>query len=201
VALTTYAGLKTSIASWLHRSDLTAVIPDFVDLAESDIAQDLHVRAMETVATGTLTGETLAFPTGFQEARSLSVDDNLHEYASPDLYYSSKQASSQAYIYTIQGQNFYILNGASGDSYQLTYSAMFAALTDATDTNWLLTNHPDVYLYGSLRRGCEYTMDDAGAQKWLLLYHAAVQKVRLADKKAAYSGRLTVRPDTVGSNP
>jgi hypothetical protein len=201
VALTTFGGLKSSIASWIHRDDLTSVIPDFVALAESDIANDLRVRAMETVATGTLTGETLAFPARFQEARSLTVNGDVHEYVSSDLYASSSDADSQAYIYTIQGQNFYILNGASGDDYTLTYTAMFAALSGDSDTNWLLTNFPDVYLYGSLRRGCEYTADDQAAQKWLLLYQAAMNKVRLADRRAAYSGRLTVRPDTVGSNP
>ena len=35
MALVNYSDLKTSIADWLNRSDLTATIPDFITLAES----------------------------------------------------------------------------------------------------------------------------------------------------------------------
>ena len=31
----TYAGLKASVADWLNRADLTAVVPDFITLAEA----------------------------------------------------------------------------------------------------------------------------------------------------------------------
>jgi hypothetical protein len=37
MALTTYAELKTSIADFLNRDDLTSAIPDFITLAEADM--------------------------------------------------------------------------------------------------------------------------------------------------------------------
>ena len=35
MAITTYSELKTSIANFLDRDDLTSVIPDFISLAEA----------------------------------------------------------------------------------------------------------------------------------------------------------------------
>jgi hypothetical protein len=36
MSITTYSELKTSIANWLDRSDLTSVIPDFIMLAVAE---------------------------------------------------------------------------------------------------------------------------------------------------------------------
>jgi hypothetical protein len=34
MAITTYSELKTAVADWLNRADLTSVIPDFIALAK-----------------------------------------------------------------------------------------------------------------------------------------------------------------------
>ena len=44
MALANYADLTASVANWLNRTDLTAIIPDFVAMAESDISRDLRLR-------------------------------------------------------------------------------------------------------------------------------------------------------------
>ena len=44
MALATYSDLKTSIANWLDRSDLTDVIPDFIALAETRHKRDFKIR-------------------------------------------------------------------------------------------------------------------------------------------------------------
>ncbi len=50
MALTDYSSLKTSVASYLARSDLTDQIPDFIRLAEERLARDLRTRKMLVVA-------------------------------------------------------------------------------------------------------------------------------------------------------
>ena len=50
MALTDYSSLKTSVASYLARSDLTTQIPDFIRLAEERLARDLRTRKMLVVA-------------------------------------------------------------------------------------------------------------------------------------------------------
>ena len=48
MAISTYAELKTSIANFLARDDLTNEIDDFIDLAESRISRELETRSQDT---------------------------------------------------------------------------------------------------------------------------------------------------------
>lgn len=47
MAIANYGDLKTAIANFLSRDDLTSRIPEFISLGEDRVAQDLRVRAME----------------------------------------------------------------------------------------------------------------------------------------------------------
>ena len=72
MALDTYANLKTEIANYLNRSDLTSYLDTFIDLAESRLARDLRVREMEAVDTSitTVSGtQSYTLPTGYLEMR------------------------------------------------------------------------------------------------------------------------------------
>ena len=75
MALANYTDLLASIAGWLNRTDLTAVIPDFVTLAEARIARDLRLRRQVTLASVIVSDEnvTAALPTGFLEIENASV--------------------------------------------------------------------------------------------------------------------------------
>ena len=55
MALDTYANLKTEIANYLNRSDLTEHLDTFIDLAEARHSRDLRVREMETIDTSITT--------------------------------------------------------------------------------------------------------------------------------------------------
>lgn len=194
MALGTYAELKTALATWAVRSDLTARMADFVALAEAEIRKDVRCQAMETLATGTLTGETLAFPTGFIWAKYLKVNRYVQEYMAPATYANLSEQDDQSPRFTIIGQDIYILNGASGDSYSLIYWKSFTAFSADADTNWLLTNHPDVYLWGSLKQVALALKDDAEAARCDGLYRSAVAKVNRNEWMAAASGSpLSVR--------
>ena len=71
MALDNYANLKTTIANFLARDDLTSEIDDFIDLTEADFNRRLRIRAMETVDTSfTVDSETESLPTGFLQVRS-----------------------------------------------------------------------------------------------------------------------------------
>ena len=66
----TYAELKTQIASFLNRSDLTTEIADdFIKLAEADFNSKLRVRAMIAQVSITVNAETVALPTDFLQIR------------------------------------------------------------------------------------------------------------------------------------
>ena len=62
MALTNYAELKSSIADFLNRDDLTSVIPTFISLAEAQFARDLRHYKMENRATGTIDSQFMTKP-------------------------------------------------------------------------------------------------------------------------------------------
>ncbi len=65
MALSTYAELKTGIANWLNRTDLTdEIADDFIKLTEADFNAKLRIRAMEQIDTITIDSETETVPTG-----------------------------------------------------------------------------------------------------------------------------------------
>ena len=52
MAIGTYDELKTAVANWLDRDDLTDRIPEFISLAEARFNRVLRLRSMETKQTG-----------------------------------------------------------------------------------------------------------------------------------------------------
>jgi hypothetical protein len=188
MAISTYAELKTAVAAWLDRTDLTSVLADLVALAESDIRTDLRCRAMEQYTTGTLTGATLAHPTRYLEARSLTVDGKPFGYVTPEIYQAASDANSQRRIFTSIGETLYVLNGTSGDAYSLIYFQAFEAFDADADTNWLLTNHPNVYLFAACKQGGLYEGDDGKVAKFSELYQDALGRLASRERQSASSG-------------
>lgn len=188
MAIGTNAQLKAAIASWTVRSNMTSRMEDIVTLAETAIRTDVRCQAMEQFTSGTLSGETLALPTRFLEARRLKVGRYVQQYVTPAEYADLDEQSSTSPCFTVIGQNFYVLNGANGDAYSLIYWQAFEPMSDEGDTTWLLTNCPDVYLYAGCFQVALVTKDQAGIEKWGGLYRDAVNRVNALESRAASSG-------------
>ena len=81
MALSTYAELKTGIANWLNRTDLTDEISDdFIKLTEADFNAKLRIRAMEQIDSITIDSETETVPTGFIAVRSFYILSSSVKY-------------------------------------------------------------------------------------------------------------------------
>lgn len=196
--MTTHATLKADIATYLARDDLSSIIPTLITLCESDIQADVRCRAMETAADLTLTGQSVSVPSGFLGVRSLYYDDATYRpltFVPSDEFWES-QYSALAGIpawYTIQGDTIYIGPYVTSGTAKLNYSKAFDALSADADTNWLLTNHYGVYLYGALQHAKAYIEDDEQAAKWGQFYGQAVARVNQEAKRSRYSQSLTRR--------
>ena len=64
---TNYSELKSEIGDWLNRSDLDAVIPTFISLAEVGLERVLRVRQMLDRANATIDTQYSALPSTFLE--------------------------------------------------------------------------------------------------------------------------------------
>ena len=79
---------------------------------------------------------------------------------------------------------------APDEAYDLTmvYYARIPTMSADGDVNWLMTNYPDIYLYGSLLQSAPYLAEDARIAVWAQLYSAAVKNLGDDSTKARSSG-------------
>jgi hypothetical protein len=199
MALNTFATLKTSVAGWLMRDDLTAVIPDFVTLAEADMFSRLRLRCMLTRATTTVgTDGYEELPADFLQMYRLSLDGIELEFSPTALMagYLLDYAGEPQTFYCITGEQlqFAPASGANPGTLEMTYYAKPDALSDSITSNRILEASPGIYLFGSLIQAAPYLGDDARVQVWKMLYDDAVKVLQDADDAAEFSaGPLVIR--------
>ena len=209
MALTTFSGLKSSIADWLNRSDLTNQIADFIALTEGDFNAKLRIRQMEQIDSITIDSETESVPTGFIGVRSLyillSSNKYVLEYITPHNMFEIKAGSTagRPRVYTIESDNETetLRFGPSPDTAYtgfLSYYKSFGALSDSNTTNYILNKHPGIYLYGSLYHAANFLggIDPNQVQQWLQMYISAMERCENNDKQDSYGGApVTQRTD------
>lgn len=196
MALATYSDLKTSVANYLARSDLTSQIPDFINLAEVRLRRNLRIRQMLKDAYTTCTGgdATVGLPTDFLEMRNLYLSTNPEQplnYLSPSSFTRNARVteSGQPFYYTILSSEIQ-LAPTPDTNYQLNmlYYAAPTFLSDSVSTNAFLQNCPDLLLYGSLSEAEPYLMNDVRLQVWSSLYQRALSDITTSDDQGEYSG-------------
>jgi len=192
----TYAALKTDVASWLVDSTATDKIPSFVALAESAIRRDVRVPAMDSTLSGAVAAGVIALPADFIEVKRLVIDGYVYEYKPVDLFQQMETdgyatSGSAGRYFTRIGTSLRILNGGTS-SYSLLYVAKFAELVGDSDTNWLLENAPDVYLFKSLHYGAAWLRDQAAAQGYEAMYQAAREKLEVIERFGQFGGALSM---------
>lgn len=191
MSLANYGALQTALVSALHRADLTAVVPDFITLAEDKLNKRLRLRAMENRATASLSSEYTALPEGFLSLRNIQLNSSPRvrlEYATPewlDAKYPDASASGQPRFYTLIGGEIQVAPSPGGTyTIEIDY---YKKLDIASDlTNWLLTNAPRCYYYGALMEAAAYLVNDKRIQIWSQLLENALQEVERADQKDVY---------------
>ena len=196
MAINTYSTLQTAVANWLDRNDLTDRIPEFVALAEATFNRVLRLRAMETtVADATPSGSKEdALPTGYLQMREIHLATTpvvSLAYITPEIMYRIRAGSTSGKpnSYTIVGDN--ILFGPTPDGaydYSMTYYKAFDALSDAAPTNWLITNAPDLYLYGALLQAEPFLMNDERVALWERGVRQVINDLQQQDDKDRHSG-------------
>lgn len=169
MSISTYAELKTAVANWLKRSDLTDQIPDFISIAEKRIRKAIQLRDMETEASLTsVAGQSyITLPTGYQAPIYLvdvESDEKLPQ-TTPTVVLNPSQTGVPTLWCIDKDTIRFDVICESPRSYVFRYEAKFE-LSDSATTNYLLTEYPSIYLYGALVEASNYIFDDARAAMW-----------------------------------
>ena len=197
MALTNYTGLKTSIADFLNRDDLTSVIPDFVALAEAQINRDVRHWRMEARSSGQQdpADEYMQIPADWVETIRLhltgtgtSVVNLVSRDAMADKRAAQENAAGTPRMYTHANGQFQLFPTPDATTnFELLYYQKIPSLITNTN-NWLLLEAPDVYLYGALLHSAPYLAEDARLAVWAQLYSAAIQRLNQTSEDAMFSG-------------
>jgi len=189
MSLTNYTDLQASVANFLHRTDLAAIIPDFITLAEIRINGDLDARLQDVKTTLSVTSgvDNVALPADIINIRHMSVATAspivTMEYQSPDTLVTKHPfgAVGTPRAFSVIGTAAYMAPIPDAN-YMLTliYKGRVPSLS-AAGTTWLMTNYPHVYLYGALCESAPYLKDDARIPVWEAKYSEAIDTVNSQD--------------------
>lgn len=191
-----YGELKAAIANRLGRTNLSAVIPDFVTLGEPRLYQGfrdievsvppLRLRAMLAKETASLA----TLPARFLAVDRLTVNDGAGprtlDYVTPERF-ADLAPTGFARYYTLQDGGIAV-EGGTPAVFTLSYYKKFPALVADSDTNWLLTEFPNLYLYSALIEAYAHLKDDARIPMAGRMYAAAANALIDADQAERHSG-------------
>ena len=209
MALATYSDLVTETGNWLNRSDLTSEIPTFIRLFEARMNRMLYTPEQEVTANITLlTGvATYALPNTVRQLKLVYMADATGVSVSlspmPLLRLQEDYPTQDLGLpaaYAIEGTNITLAPIPDGinNSVNLTvvgYNSVTPLDGVTNTTNWLLTNHPDAYLYGVLVEAAAYLRDDEHLPLWRAALDDVVNDVmRDGNQRKTPMGPLRTRP-------
>lgn len=155
---------------------------------------------MEQRVTATVSEEYVSLPTGFLEMRNFQLNTSpkqVLKFVTPEYIdtFWSGSTTGRPLIYTFIGGEIQLAPSPDASyTAEMTFYEKWDIASDAT--NWLLTNAPSVYLYGSLLQAEPFLRNDKRVPVWGQFYEKAIMDVEVADSKERHSGgSLAMRAD------
>lgn len=203
MALATYSDLKTAVANWLNRDDLTSRVPEFISLAHARINRDLEgVRERTTLSIsagvnpvgdtlGRLYSIALDGVGPLQIVTSQQIEEKLNEWGD-----TAGRPQYAAYTPGIGGGGSLKVAPSPDQTYtaNIVYQPVYAAMSADADYNDVLTYHPDIYLFGALAESAPFLKDDERIQMWEAKFAGGLESLRKVMQRRQYPNTPIVRP-------
>ena len=202
MAISNYTELKTAVANWLDRDDLTDRIPEFIALAEARFNRVLCLRSMEVKYTAdTVAGQrNLALPASYIQMRNFQVNTSpltTLSYVTPEIYdrvWGGSTSGTPKFYTILANEVSFGPIPATIMEVEMLFYKKFDNLASATTSgypdsiNWLLTNAPDIYLYGTMLEAEPFIMNDERVPLWAQALQQGVSDLQEQDNKDRHSG-------------
>ena len=196
MAISNYTELQTAVANWLDRDDLTARIPEFIALAEARFNRVLRIRSMEAKYTAnTVAGQrNLALPASYIQMRNFQVNSNpltTLSYVTPEIYdrlWGGSTSGTPKFYTILANEVSFGPIPATVMEVEMLFYKKFENLSGSVATNWLITNAPDIYLYGSMLEAEPFIMNDERVPLWAQALQQGISDLQEQDNKDRHSG-------------
>ena len=204
MAITTYAELKTAVADFLNRDDLTSTIDTFIDLAEVQLNRDVRHWKMEQRSEAEIDDQYLTLPTDWLETIRITVEDTVpyalnlvsRDEIQDRRLRGANVSGKPVYYAHIAGELELYPTPDATYNIELLYTQKIEALSDSNTSNWLLSEAPDLYLYAVLLETAIYLRDDERIAAYAGMYQSKLAALNASSKKATVSGtglKLNIR--------
>tara|TARA_B100001248_G_scaffold256431_1_gene237458 strand:- start:1627 stop:2265 length:639 start_codon:yes stop_codon:yes gene_type:complete len=201
MSITNYTQLKSTIADFLARDDLTSQIPTFIQLAEGRMSRELETREQEKRATANLTAndQYITLPSDFREVREVKLNINPVKV----LTYHSPTNLDQTYGTNGTGkpQGFSIVGAElkvrpipdSAYQMEIIYIGTLPTISDSV-TPILFSRSPELYLYGALSEAYIYLLDEQRASVYDQKFSRGLEEVKVDEQRSHYgTGSLQIK--------
>ena len=189
MSLSTYAELKSSVANWLNRTDLTTEIPDFIKLAETRIAHEVRLPTIEKTASMTLNAQgAVAIPADFLELIDVFYNDKPLDRISLTQLRGLTPRSGVPVCFARDGKElvFFPTPATQTDTLVVKYYYQVPDLNDSATTNDLFATIPEMYLFGALSEAATFLGADNG--RWEQSYQTAFNRAVAHNRSAEVAG-------------
>jgi hypothetical protein len=201
MAISTYPELQTAIGNWLDHNLFTARVPEFIALFEAAANRRLRVREQEASANLTPSSGAAALPADYLSWRRVTWSGPTRlelEYVHPSYLQAAYPSAPSGVprVFTIEGSTLKV-RPVNDAALEFDYFQKVPALSDSVSANWLLSAHPDLYLFGSLVEAEMFGANDERAPLWKARRDEIFDEIEKLSNKTRGAG--TVR--AMGATP
>lgn len=183
--LTSYVGLQDAVAQYLQRTDLTSQIPAFIQLAEAQIKRQLRRKSVRT--TITIAQESTNLPSDCAEVRSLHLltssrwQDRPITVGTPEMLAETRARITSAgrpiRAAMIARQLVVAPEPDRSYSADIVYFQQLTALSASQASNDVLTEAPDIYLFGALQESAAFLEHDERIDTWKKKFDDGIEEM------------------------
>lgn len=196
--ITDQATLESEVAGWLNRTDISAAITTMVQIADAKLAKDSRIRRLVD-ADFVITQDDMALPSDLKTLEGLYHDSEGIKGAIEIV--NASQIGNLKALHGVSGPPGFAAildNGgtmrfapAPDQDYttKITYWSNLPALS--AGANWLMDDHPDIYLYATLKESALYLKDDARLSAWDALLSESIDNLHQMLQDQQFSGTMT----------
>ncbi len=187
-----FSTLVNTVRAWTNRSDLTDTqITEFIAIAEARFNRIIRHPEMEEIVTSTLTTGNNNLPDGFLAMRSIYRDRQELKAMTPSALireYGTDAGISVAY--TLMGSNPRKIRlgpqPSSATTVTMVYYKKITGVDENNADNWLLNEHPDLYLFGTLLAAEAFLANDDRLPIWKSAFDEALAEIDRSAQRDRY---------------
>jgi len=202
VAITSYTTLISAVKTYLNRSDISDdQVKEFISLAEASFNRVLRTRNQIKRSTSNVSTQFVTQPTDLLELYNIQLNSDpivrLEQVSlsKMDELKSASSTTGKPRYFAITGSDFEFYPSPDATyGIEVIYYSTITPLSASNTDNFLITNQPDIYLFGALVQAEPWLMNDERIGVWGALLGKGIEELRVSDQRAqTESGTIVMR--------